>query len=107
MSDKPLVEAGKLFCFSEGQYSDFGYVGHFLALVPITKELFEQVKQRCMERIKAGEYKFGERAVDMESKWDVNVAVRNSFIPELVRTGAVLDIDVEEIYLGSTGELDF
>lgn len=38
------VPAGKLFCLSRGEYSDYGYQGHFLALVEITPEMFREVE---------------------------------------------------------------
>lgn len=105
-AEKPLVAAGKLFCFSEGEYSDYGYVGHFLALVPITKDLFEQVKAACMVRIRSGEVESYGKPVDIDDEGDVNRAMRDLFLPELVRAGAVMDIDCAELHLGSYGRLE-
>lgn len=103
-AEKPLVAAGKLFCFSQGEYSDYGYVGHFLALVPITKTLFEQVKDACMVRIRAGEGKSYGLPVDLDDDGAVDRAMRDMFLPELVRSGAVMDIDCEELHLGNYDE---
>jgi hypothetical protein len=104
---KPLVAAGKLFCFSEGEYSDYGYVGHFLALEPITKDTFEKVKERCMERIKNGEGKcYGDPVGPEAEEYEIQHAMRDLFLPELVRMGVVMDIDCATIHIGSYGRLD-
>lgn len=82
------VLAGKLFCLSSGVYSDYGYSGHFLALVTITPEMFAKVVDEC----KAGT----ERRYEEQDK----------FIATLIRRGWVMDIDCLEIHIGDYGELD-
>lgn len=100
---KTHVKAGKLFCFSEGEYSDYGYVGHFLALDDITSETFAKAKGRCMERIRNGEGESYGCKPDLDDESDVRRAMRDLFLPELIRMGVVMDIDCAEIHLGSYG----
>lgn len=106
VEEKPLVAAGKLCCFSDGEYSDYGYVGHFLALEPITRALFEKAKDRCMERVRNGEGESYGSKPDLDDESDVNRAMRDLFLPELVRMGVVMDIDCVTIHLGSYGRLE-
>lgn len=40
---EPLVKAGRLFCVSEGSYSDYGINAFFVALEDITTELFQSI----------------------------------------------------------------
>lgn len=102
---KTHVKAGKLFCFSEGEYSDYGYVGHFLALEDITADTFEKCKARCLERIKAGEGEAYGAPPDIDDPSDVAHAMRGLFLPELVRMGVLMDIECVEIHIGSYGRL--
>ena len=106
MTSDTIVQAGILFCFSEGEYSDYGYVGHFLALETITKKTFEQAKERCMVRIKKGEGSVYGAPTDPGDEHDVNMAIRSLFLPELTRMGVLMDIDCEEVHLGSYGRLE-
>jgi hypothetical protein len=103
------VKAGKLFCLSEGEYSDFGYVGHFLALEDITDELFARVKKNCKDRI-AGErkpfYLRNGKPVDLTNLFAVESSMRDLFVPELIRTGAVVDVDLEVIHIGDGSRLE-
>jgi hypothetical protein len=102
---KTHVKAGKLFCFAEGEYSDYGYVGHFLALEDITSATFEKCKERCMERIKAGEGESYGMPPDIDDPSDVAHALRGLFLPELTRMGVLMDIECVEIHLASYGRL--
>lgn len=104
--EKNIVEAGKLFCFSEGEYSDYGYVGHFLALEAISRTTFETCKDRCRARIMAGEGLVYGSPPDIDDPSDVQYAMRGMFVPELIRMGVAMDIDVTEIHLGSYGRLE-
>lgn len=84
------VPAGKLFCTSRGRYSDYGYTGHFLALVDLTPTMFRDVEAECKAAAGA----------------DINVDAEDAFLPALVRRGWVLDIDCVEIHTGEYGELN-
>ena len=81
------VKAGKLIVFSEGEYSSFGYCGHFVALRDITS----QGMQACAARA-AGNRNGGFGPAD---------AARNGVIAEMIRDGLLLEVDCEEINLGS------
>ena len=100
------VHAGKLFCLSSGEYSDYGYEGHFLALMDITNDVLTEAKNRATERAKVEPNSWG-KIPGPDEDWLIRDAARSNFIPELVRMGAVLDIDCTEIHLGSYGNLEW
>lgn len=104
MADNVRVPAGKLFCFSSGEYSDYGYEGHYLALVDITGELLEQAKENAKERANVTPDAGGNLP---EEDYELEYGTRQFFIPELLKLGAMLDIDCAEIHIGSYGQLDF
>lgn len=86
------VPAGKLFCLSRGEYSAYGYAGHFLALVDITPDMFREAEKDARgEPDEWGDYLYG---------------AEDRFIPALVKRGWVMDIDCVEIHTGSYGELN-
>jgi len=84
------VEAGKLICFSTGEYSDYGYDGHFLTLEPLTRPMVEEVADKCRARCLE------------EDGYDP----KGYFIPELIKRGLIMIVDCQEIHIGSYGELD-
>lgn len=92
------VKAGKLFCISRGEYSDYGVYGHFLALQDITHETFQEIVEECKTRQKVENDKEAWSAGDFYGADD-------RFVPELIRRGLVMDIDCYEIHTGSYGEL--
>lgn len=104
--EKTYVAAGKLFCFSEGEYSDYGYVGHFLALEPITDTTIQNCKDRCRARVMAGEGSSYGGKPDLEDEHDIERAMRDLFVPELTRMGMLMDIECVTIHLGSYGRLE-
>ncbi len=88
------VKAGKLFVISEGEYSDYGYAGHFLALVEITPDMFQEVIDECLKHIpKEDDY------------FDTTYGASEKFLPALIRRGWVIDVDVQVIHKGSYGRL--
>ena len=93
------VPAGKLFCLSSGEYSDYGYGGHFLALVDITPEMFGEVVDECKAAQKIENDKDAWMAGSLSGADD-------RFMPTLAQRGWVVDIDCVEIHTGSYGELD-
>lgn len=85
------VEAGKLICFSSGEYSDYGYNGHFLTLEPLTRPMVEEVKVECEAKaISENGDKYG---------------AREFFIPSLIKRGLIMVVDCQEIHLGEYGDL--
>lgn len=93
------VPAGKLFCLSRGEYSDYGYSGHFLALVDLSPAMLREVEAEC---------KAAQKSENANSAWGDESAygADDKFIPALVQRGWVMDIDCVEIHTGSYGELD-
>lgn len=87
------VPAGKLFCTSSGEYSDYSYSGHFVALEDITREKLEKIEDQVHETI---------RSDDDLDKYDA----RGLFLPALIRSGLVLEVDCVEIHTGSYGTLE-
>lgn len=83
------VEAGKLICFSTGEYSDYSYDGHFLTLEPLTRPVVEEIADICRAR-----------ALE-ENRYDP----KGYFIPELIKRGLIMVVDCQEIHIGSYGEL--
>lgn len=87
------IKAGKLFCISRGEYSDYRYEGHFLALQDIDRALLQSIVDECN----------AQKAKDEEGgKW---TNAEDLFLPELIRRGYVMDIDVTEIHTGSYSDL--
>lgn len=105
------IPAGKLICFSEGEYSDYGYIGHFLTLEPITKAVFEVAKERIKARIvsdgvwKEHDFDDGEDPNEMSSE-EWKRAYRSQFLGELIRMGKIMNIECTEFYLGAYGRLE-
>lgn len=93
------VPAGKLFCLSRGEYSDYGYCGHFLALVNLTPEMFREVEEEC---------KAAQKIENEKEDWSPgdDYGSDDKFIPALVRRGWVMDVDCVEIHTGSYGRLE-
>lgn len=91
------VPAGKLFCLSRGEYSDYGYQGHFLALIEITPEMLREVEEEC---------KAAQRKENADTCYGDTYGAGDKFIPALIRRGWVMDVDCVEIHTGSYGELD-
>jgi hypothetical protein len=99
------VQAGGLFCFSEGEYSDFRYTGHFLAMEPLNRTVFESVVESVKSRIESGELRNHRgNTVDPSCMSSVNPILQEYFIPELIRTGKIISVDCVEIHTGSYGE---
>jgi hypothetical protein len=107
-----MVQKEQVICFSEGEYSDYGLMGHFKVLkrfdpkVQLTKyldsdpgvrDIFEYFDRssnpirRLPEPVKVGTY-----PVEHSS---------DGFQAYLIRNGYVEDFNVTEIHLGSYGRL--
>lgn len=95
-----LVPAGKLFCCSAGEYSDYGYTGHYLALEDITRTRYNEIaaEVRLAEKAKEAE-------ADAKGDWYFTDQ-REAFQAALIRAGLVMAITCIEVHLGSYSELD-
>ena len=100
------IQAGQLLCFSTGEYSDFGYCGHFVALETITPEKMKEAALRAKTRQAENET---EREAWSQSggtpfpRW---LDIHNAFIDEMIRAGLLLVVTVNEVHIGSYSEIE-
>lgn len=109
MTQEINIPAGKLFCISRGEYSDYGYEGHFLALVNITRKTFDDVVAKINADMEAnGVDSYGVLVPFAEAEdYCIRGHRLNKFLPELIRAGVVVDIDCVEIHTGSYSTLEY
>ena len=85
------LTAGELVVFSEGEYSDYGYMGAFVVLQDVPEAAMLEV----VEEVNA--------AADADDDFYYN---RSSlFIAALIRRGYLASINLREIHIGTYGEL--
>lgn len=77
------IEAGKLVCFSRGEYDDYECHGYFIALQDLTEELLQEVVRKCRRKKTPG----------------------LRFVPALIEHGVILEVDIAEIHTGNYGRL--
>lgn len=90
------IAAGELFCLSSGDYSDYGYKGHFIALRAISEAEMRKFEQDAKERMEADQNA-------AEPEW---YDARDLFIAALIASGAVMSLPIREIHIGSYGSVD-
>lgn len=84
------IPAGTLICFSEGSCSDYGYCGHFVTLENLTPEKIYAISDKAInEARKEGSYSDG----------------KFEFVPNMIRAGYLVEVNVLEIHLGEFGRL--
>jgi hypothetical protein len=89
------LKAGTLMCFSEGEYSDYGYTGHYLVVQDLTVDTANQI---------AAEMNAAKEAA--EDRGDYGLSdIREQFQARLIREGYLLSIPVTEWHIGSYGRL--
>lgn len=86
------ITAGELICFSEGQYSDYGYVGHFVALQDVKRDQLWALAKSLRDQEEAGAIKYGQ--------------AKEQLIPSMIANGWLLSINCREIYIGAYGSLE-
>lgn len=109
MSDT-TIKAGSLFCFASGEYSDFGYAGHFVALEDIPRERLLEIGEECKaehKRLDAIEDAWlatasADRAPDYPSVPDQH----GMFIAAVIRAGLALSLTCTELHIGSYGRIE-
>jgi len=84
-------KAGTLVVFSEGEYSDYGYRGHFVVLQDMN--IYNMMEAAARAAVTGSGYSKSDRA-------------KNGIISELIRDGFLLEVNVTEIYTGSYGMID-
>lgn len=101
------VPAGKLVCFSTGEYSDYGITGHFVTLQPLTQEAANSAREKAEVADKNNKkemekYRNGER-----EDYPGFSSIHETFIAALIRDGFLTAVDVHEMHIGSYGEISF
>ena len=93
-----LVPAGKLFQFTEGEYSDFGIMGTFLALEDITKTLLLETKNLIQ----------AELLISLSDPYDheISQGLADRFLPALVRKGVLMDVDMVSLHYSNYGRFE-
>lgn len=86
-----FLKAGCLVVFSSGEYSDYGYHGSFVALQNVSAE-----EARMLVRSVKDEVAKDDRLY--HNKHEI-------FISRCIRNGWLLGVDMDEIHLGSYGDL--
>jgi hypothetical protein len=101
------VPVGGLLMFTHGEFSDYCFEGHFIAMEALDETVFETVHRSILNQIKSGEIKDDEgREIDMNNRFAVGSATCDHFIPEMIRTGKIISIDCVEIYTGTYSIFD-
>lgn len=89
------LKAGYLITFSAGEWRTYGYNGNYVALVDVSdsemRELAEEV-QREADRI--------------ENEEDRDADPHSMFLAAMIRNGWLAVLEMREIHIGSSGELD-
>ncbi len=87
------LKAGELIVFSSGEYSSYGYDGHFVALRDVSNdEMLELVSALKAEESSDPDELYGH--------------ARDSFIARAIQQGWLLSVNCREIHYGSYGELN-
>ena len=110
MTNSTTITAGSLFCFSTGEYSDYDYKGHFVALEDVTRERLLEIGE---------EVKAQHKHLDaLENEWlalpiseRVGACpwaggIHEMFIAAVIKAGLVLAVTCSELHIGSYGELE-
>lgn len=84
------LKAGKLHFFTEGQYSDYGIIGSFVALRDVSEAEVKQIADYLLKQA-------AEKRPD--SKYMAEMSAENSLVAELLRGGVLLDVDFTEIHV--------
>jgi hypothetical protein len=82
MAQNVELNAGELVVFTQGEYSDYGFSGHFVALRDVSADEMEALAV----------YGFYHAS--------------NSFLARAIQQGWLLSVNVREIHYGSYGDLN-
>lgn len=95
---------GDLVCFSTGEYSDYSYTGHFVALEDITDEHFTAAKEDAERREREREEDLARYNAE-GGDYPFTVNIHEAFIAHLIRNGLLASITVTEHHIGSYDEI--
>lgn len=96
---------GDLICFSSGEYSDYGYNGHFVCLEDLTTDHFRAAQRDAEDRCKAIETAQDAWTRESGEPWPGSGDKQEAFIAALIRMGLLASVSVSEFHIGSYGEL--
>lgn len=104
MSDDMTIPAGSLICFSTGEYSDYGYAGHFVTLKDVTRERLTAARILAQQRIDEATAEWTEESgEEPHPSW---LDIHEVFIAELIRAGLLMAVNCHEMHIGSYGRLE-
>lgn len=86
------IKAGELICFSEGEYSEYGYIDHFVALQDVSRKQLLALAQSLRDQEEAETIEYGQ--------------AKEQLIPRMIANGWLLSINCREIHIGRYGTLD-
>ncbi len=84
------LKAGRLVTFSCGEYSDYSYQGTYVPLRDVSKD---QMQEFC-------------DSIKSESDEDYSCDPHSMFIAKLISEGCLVVVDMQEIHIGSYGDLE-
>lgn len=107
MADKATsIVAGTLICFSSGEYSDYGYCGHFVTLQELTNDGLAEAKEKAEAAFAENDAKQDAWTRESGEPYPQSISKQEAFIAALIRSGHLLSLAVWEIHLGSYGDLE-
>jgi len=104
--DRIVWRAGSLIVFSQGEYSDYGYAGHFVTLEHVTEKHIRKAESVAKRKHDAIDKAQDAWTKESGTPYPPSIDVRDQFIAELVKFGLLLSVTFTELHLGSYGQLD-
>lgn len=112
-SEKTDIHAGSLIVFSTGEYSDYGYEGHYVALETIPRSLMAEIAEETKREYKAAEEaemrgwdEYHKSSDPDRPRPEYVGSIHNYFVGKMIRSGLLLSLTVTQIHIGSYGELE-
>lgn len=113
MMDKTDIQAGSLIVFATGEYSDYGYEGHYVALETIPRSLMVEIAEEAKMEHKVAEEEemrgwteFHKSSEPNSKRPEYVGSIHNYFIGKMIRRGLLLSLTVTQLHIGSYGELE-
>lgn len=106
MTSEIVSRRGDLICFSTGDYSDYIYTGHFVALEDITREHFADARADAERRYAVTEEEQDAWTRESGQPYPPSVDKYECFISYLIRAGLLVSVAVTEHHIGSYGSFD-
>lgn len=97
---------GDLIVFSTGEYSDYGYAGHFVALEDITTEHFQNAREEAERRYRIADEAQDNWTRESGAPYPPSEDKHSAFIAALIRSGLLVSVAVTEHHIGSYGDIE-